>query len=83
MVLPEGKTERSVRQVPIHPIIQPLIKRFAEDLKDGFLLPGLKPGGADKKKGHGISKRIGRHIRVGLEIDHIITRRTHEQGAQR
>ncbi|HUG98315.1 MAG TPA: DUF6538 domain-containing protein [Gammaproteobacteria bacterium] len=69
IVIPEGKTESSVRQVPIHPTIEPLIKRLAEDSKEGFLLPGLKPGGADKKRGHGISKRIGRHIRVGLGIE--------------
>jgi integrase len=64
----EGKTESSVRQVPIHPVIKPLLKRLVKASTDGFILPGLVPGGLDDKRGHGLSKRIGRWLRVNLEI---------------
>jgi integrase len=63
----EGKTDATVRTVPIHQVIQPLVTRLAKQTKDGFLIPGLLTGGADAKRGHLLGKRFGYHIRsIGI-----------------
>jgi integrase len=61
--IPEGKTEASVRDVPLHRAIKPLVKRLKECSTDGYLISGLKRGGEDKKRAHYILKRIGASIR--------------------
>lgn len=65
----EGKTSSSVRQVPIHPTIRPLVKRLAESSTDGYLIAGLEEGGLDSKRGSAVSKRIGRLIRKVVTDD--------------
>jgi integrase len=53
----EGKNRNSVRAVPIHPRLLPLVDAWRGD---GFVIPRLKPGGTDLRRGHGISKKFGR-----------------------
>jgi integrase len=57
--LPEPKTESSVRDVPLHPILLPLIAKLRSESTDGYLIDGLKRGGEDGKRGHYASKRFG------------------------
>ncbi len=55
----EGKTDAAIRAVPIHPRLEALIAAQAGP----WLVPGLRPGGEDGKRSHGISKRFGRYVR--------------------
>lgn len=55
----EGKTEAAVRDVPLHPVIAPLIAKLKEASDDGYLIPGLLSAGRDNKRGKLISKRFG------------------------
>ena len=59
----EGKSQAAVRAVPIHPAIRSTVAALARETPDGYLLPGLVPGGPDRKRGHGIGKTWGRRIR--------------------
>jgi len=61
--IPEGKTETSVRDVPIHPLLKPLIHKLKEISSDGFLISNLKCGGVDNKRNHYIAKKAGNLIR--------------------
>ncbi|MEO1036981.1 MAG: tyrosine-type recombinase/integrase [Pseudomonadota bacterium] len=54
----EAKTQSSVRDVPIHPKLLPVIKSLIGKRKDGFLFETFKPAGRDKKRGHEFSKRF-------------------------
>lgn len=66
--VPKGKTESSVRDVPLHPLIRSLVAKLKKASKDGYLIPGLKRGGEDGKRGHYASKRFTRVRRaLGLE----------------
>lgn len=53
-----GKTRSSVRTVPIHPVLRPLVKSLVASSDDGYLIPGLLSGGADDKRGHMVGKRF-------------------------
>jgi integrase len=57
--IPEGKTESSIRDVPIHPIIKPLVDKLKQSSTDGYLITGLKRGGSDQKRNHYAVKRFG------------------------
>ena len=59
----QGKTAASVRRVPVHPAIAPLIASLAASSHDGFLIPGLLRGGPDNKRSWYVGKRFGRVIR--------------------
>lgn len=61
--VPEDKTESSVRDVPLHPIIKPLVLRLKRDSKDGYLVPHLTPGGDDNKRSWNFVKKFGRFRR--------------------
>jgi integrase len=62
-----GKRQASIRRVPVHPAIAPLMARLVETSPDGYVIPGLKPGGKDSKRGHSIGKRFGLTLRaVGI-----------------
>ena len=54
-----GKTQSAVRTIPIHPVIQPLVKSLSANSDDGYLISGLLTGGDDSKRGHLIGKRFG------------------------
>ena len=43
--IPEGKPKAAVRDVPLHPVIRPLVARFKTSSTDGYLISGLKRGG--------------------------------------
>ena len=58
-----GKTLASVRTVPQHPVIRPMVARLVETARDAYLIPGLLSGGADAKRGHLVSKQFGSTIR--------------------
>lgn len=67
LLVHEGKRQSSVRRVPIHPALQPLIQRLAETTTDGFLIPGLLRGGPDKKRSWYLGKRFSYTIRrIGI-----------------
>jgi integrase len=71
--IPEGKTESSIRDVPIHPIIRPLISHLKTTSKDGYLISGLKRGGEDQKRNHYAVKRFGDFKRsIGITSEAVV-----------
>lgn len=63
----EGKRRASVRRVPIHPTIAPLVARLVEKSPDGYVLPYLLTSGADKSRGKLLGKRFLHALR-GLGV---------------
>lgn len=59
----QGKTVAAVRSVPIHPVIAGLVASLVANTDDGFLIPGLRTGGADAKRGHLIGSRFSYALR--------------------
>jgi integrase len=59
----DAKNPNSVRYVPIHPVIAPMVARLLETTNDGHLITGLLPGGADGKRSHYASKYFGDFLR--------------------
>lgn len=77
--IPEGKTESSVRDVPLHPVIRPLVASLKAEAAEaaakakkgqdsGYLVPNLNRGGEDNKRSHCFSKAFGYHVRRKLGI---------------
>jgi len=62
----EGKNESSIRTIPLHPIIQPLVSHLAENTND-YLLPGYKPRGQNAKLGDGFGRQF-RAIQERLKV---------------
>ncbi len=78
--LREGKTASSVRDVPIHPTLLPLIAKLREESTDSYLIGGLKRGGEDGKRNHYASKRLGVRQRGLKVVDmYTVSKRTPEQ----
>lgn len=73
LYLPAGKTDSSVRHVPIHPIIAPLVQHLVATSSDGFLMAGLKPRGMDKRRGSYIGDRTNELIRKAVTNDPLVT----------
>ena len=69
----EAKNENSVRYVPVHPIIEPMVARLIETSVDGHLITGLIPGGADGKRSHYASKAFGDFLRANGFKDTTLT----------
>jgi len=69
----EGKNQNSVRYVPLHPIIRPMVARLKETSSDEYLISGLLRGGADKKRSHYVSKRFGYWLRSNGFTDETLT----------
>jgi integrase len=72
-----GKNENSQREVPLHPIIKPLVQHLRETSKDGYLIQGLKAWEGDRYKLSG--KRFGSlrdNLELGREVDFHSWRRT-------
>lgn len=67
--IPEAKTETSIRDVPIHTTIKPLINKLIQTSTDGYLISGLKRGGTDQKRNHCIVKRLSTFIRGKVTAD--------------
>lgn len=62
----EGKTQAAVREVPIHDSAAHVVKGRRKT-SDGFLFPGLAPGGPDAKRSWNVSKAFGRYCaKLGL-----------------
>ena len=69
----EGKNPNSVRYVPLHPVIRPMVARLKETSSDEYLISGLLPGGADGKRSHYVSKRFGYWLRSNDFRDETVT----------
>ena len=69
----EGKRQASVRRVPIHPVLAPLVSRLVKTSPDGYLIPGLLSGGYDDKRGVLIGKRFGYALRrLGVDDPRVV-----------
>lgn len=64
----EGKSAAAVRDVPVHPVIAPLVQQLVKTANDSWLIPGLLTGGRDARRSAGASKRFGYHLRHGLKL---------------
>ena len=69
----KAKTEAGVRDVPIHPIVQPLVVTLMEAAggrsKEEWLLPTLKPGGVGgNTRSHYASRAFGIMTRERLKL---------------
>lgn len=52
----DAKTQNSVRRVPCHPVIEPLVRKLMTTSFDGYLISGLKRSGGDRgRRGHHVS----------------------------
>lgn len=69
----EAKNENSVRYVPIHPVLKPIVSRLVETSADGYLVSGLLPGGADGKRSHYASRYFGNFLRSHGFTDKTLT----------
>lgn len=56
----QGKNNNSIRKVPIHRKITPLITHLKTTSNDEYLLEGLSRGGEDKKRYHVIGNKFNR-----------------------
>jgi integrase len=66
----EGKTESARRVMPVHGLVWPILEqRLAAGSKDGWLFPGLTPGGPDGKRSWFVSKRFTEFRRAVLGQD--------------
>lgn len=71
--IPEAKNDNSVRSVPIHKVIAPLIKKLVKTSTDGYLVDGLKRGGEDNKRNHYFVKRFGTKMRaIGIDDNRVV-----------
>jgi integrase len=64
------KNNESMRSIPIHPIIRPLVAKLVETSWDGFLLSGLDEAGTSGKRSTHLSDDFGkwrRYVGVGTE----------------
>lgn len=69
----EGKRQASVRRVPVHPVVAPLLSRLVATSVDGYVIPGLLQGGYDNKRSVLIGKRIGYAIRkLGISDPRVV-----------
>lgn len=64
-----GKTPNSIRNVPLHPLIKPLVHSLKETSTDEYLFEGLTRGGDDNKRGHYIGKRFSSIKNKVIQID--------------
>ena len=58
LAVDDPKNPNSVRQVPIHADIRPLIGDLVESSTDGYLIDGLPAGTRDQKRGHSLGNRF-------------------------
>src|SRR5262249_53953182 len=60
IVIREGKSQAAVREVPIHESAAHVLEH-RQGAPDGFLFPGLSPGGPDGKRSWNVSKAFRRY----------------------
>ncbi|WP_408872872.1 hypothetical protein [Gluconobacter roseus] len=74
----EAKTKNSIRRIPLHPLVQPIIARRLKEAGEGNtdapLFPECKPGGTGGKRSHVVSQRFTDFRRdvLGRESDKIV-----------
>ncbi|XOV85073.1 MAG: DUF6538 domain-containing protein [bacterium] len=56
-LLEEVKNQGSIRDIPLHPVVQPLVELLAAD-NSGYLLHGYKERGANRKLGDGFGRQF-------------------------
>lgn len=66
--IPETKTESSVRTVPIHPVLKPLVDHWKKAHPEGYLLGDLPSGGEDDKAWNVLGKRVRYILRENAKI---------------
>lgn len=59
--IPKGKTESSVRVIPVHSDLESIMAFLPSR---GYLFPHVRPGGPDKKRSWNIGKRLNRRFRA-------------------
>ncbi|MGO4220538.1 DUF6538 domain-containing protein [Lysobacter sp. TAF61] len=67
------------RVVPVHPTLQPIVKRLLETSTNGWLVPGLEASGVDGKRSVTISKHVNRikdDVHLSEDLDLYSFRRT-------
>ena len=76
----DAKTANAVRQIPLHPLVRPIIERRLAAAKatgepDAPLFPDCKPGGPAMKRGYYFSKRFTefRRALLGEESEGLVT----------
>ena len=60
MSIRDGKTQAAVREVPVHDCAAHVLERRHKSA-DGYIFPGIVPGGPDKKRSWNVSKAFGRY----------------------
>jgi len=58
----DSKTPKGIRDVPIHPILAPLVAHLVEASTDEYLLPGLKASGKDRDRYKLLGKKVRPHV---------------------
>ena len=56
----KGKTKAAVRDIPVHPLIQPIIDKLKASAKDEYLISAINSGGYDNKRSWNFQKKLGR-----------------------
>jgi len=69
----EAKNANSVRYVPIHAAIKPIVSKLSTASSDGYLISGLLAGGADGKRSHYASRYFGNFLRAQGFTDKTLT----------
>lgn len=65
----EAKNQNSIRAIPIHPVIRPLVKYLKENSENDMLLPDVKRSGRDKRYGKAFDNRTTYVIRKYVSED--------------
>ncbi|MCB2425572.1 DUF6538 domain-containing protein [Methylophaga pinxianii] len=75
----EAKNRNSIREVPVHPIIQPLITKLRKEAgADGYLIKGLSIAQLDNNRYKNLGTKMGRlrnKLGISQEVDFHSTRR--------
>lgn len=63
----KAKNQNSVRSIPIHLVVAPLVRKLVDTSSDGFLISGLTSPGASRKRSHFLSVDFGKWCdKIGL-----------------
>ena len=66
----KGKTKATVRDIPVHPLIQPIIDKLKASAKDEYLISAINSGGYDNKRSWNFQKKLGRlRKKIGIPIE--------------
>jgi len=66
----KGKTKAAVRDIPVHPLVQPIIDKLKDSAKDEYLISAINSGGYDNKRSWNFQKKLGRlRKKIGIPIE--------------